>query len=179
MKTLILEKSKITGGRCKTFDFPGGWKVDSGTHAIDDGEYSACAKLLEKVGKKIPWTRNIEGGMFYTEGKWKPMMEYLALTGEDEKQMAQFEEWMKNISDEELNRLDKMSLSQLIEEKSLSPRIAEFVKNSRHGSNHSHRCQYNFGRGNSSPPMVKHSCTAPRMPSLLVRFVCPWAALPQ
>ena len=128
LKTLILEKSKIAGGRCKTFDFPGGWKVDSGTHAIDDGEYSACGKLLEKVGKKIPWTRNIQGGMFYSDGDWKPMMEYLALTEADKKQMAEFEEWMKNISDEELDQLDKISLSQLIEEKSLSARIAEFVK---------------------------------------------------
>lgn len=128
LKTMILEKSKIAGGRCKTFDFPGGWKVDSGTHAIDDGEHSACADLLKKLGKKIPWSRNIQGGMFYSEGAWKPMLEYLAMTEGDKKQLTELETWMKNISDEELDELDKKSINQMIDEKKLSPRLAEFVK---------------------------------------------------
>ncbi len=128
LKTIIIEKGKVSGGRCKTFDFPGGWKVDSGTHAIELGEYSACAKLLAKLGKKIPWSRNIEGSMLYDDGKWKPMAEYLEMTAADEKQMIEFENWMRKLSESDIDELDKISLTKLLEDKKLSSRLAEFMK---------------------------------------------------
>ena len=82
-KTLILEKSRTPGGRCKTFHLPGGWRVDSGTHAVDLGMHSACATLLKRLGKEIPWSRNIEGAMLYDEGGGAPA-EYLNLTTSDD-----------------------------------------------------------------------------------------------
>lgn len=128
LKTVILEKSKVAGGRCKTFDLPGGWKLDSGTHGVDTGEFSACAELMAKLGKKIAWSRKIEGMVLYDDGKWKSLTEYLAMSEAEKKEMAEFEKWILNTKEEEIDELDKISLSQLIENKKLSSRIAEFVK---------------------------------------------------
>ncbi len=128
LKTLVLEKSKLPGGRSKTYELPGGWKVDTGTHCVDLGEYSACATLLKNLGKTIPWSRNLEGFMFYDEGKWKSIMEYLDMTGEDKKSLEEMEDWIEAASDEKVDRLDRVSLTKLIEEKGCSSRIAEFMK---------------------------------------------------
>ncbi|MGD0855256.1 MAG: NAD(P)-binding protein, partial [Dehalococcoidia bacterium] len=70
IKTLVLEKSKMPGGRAKTRELPGGWRLDSGTHCVDNGDKSAAAQLLKKVGKEIAWTIPLEGVMLYDNGKW-------------------------------------------------------------------------------------------------------------
>ena len=128
LKTLVLEKSKTPGGRCKTFHLPGGWKVDSGTHAVDLGKYSACATLLKRLGKEIPWSRNIEGAMLYDEGQWKLLPEYLNLTTSDDRELADLETWMRAVDETELDTLDRVSLNELIRWKIASPRIAEFLR---------------------------------------------------
>lgn len=128
-KTLVLEKTKTSGGRSKTQDIPGGWKLDTGTHCIDLGTKSACAKLLKILGKEIPWTRNIEGAMLYDDdGVWKPMMEYLAMNDEEKKELADIQNWIKNATPQEIDKLDLVSLASLIKEKVTSPKIAEFMK---------------------------------------------------
>ncbi|MCX5852881.1 MAG: FAD-dependent oxidoreductase [Deltaproteobacteria bacterium] len=128
LKTVVLEKSKTPGGRSKTYELPGGWKVDTGTHCVDLGKYSACATLLRKLGKEIAWSRNLEGFMFYDGGTWKPMTEYLALSPKEIRKLAEMENWIRQTGDEEIDALDNVSLTKFIEEKVSSPRIAEFVK---------------------------------------------------
>jgi len=128
LKTVVLERGRVSGGRCRTFEMPGGWKVDSGTHCIDDADHSACSKLLARLGKEIPWSRNLQGFMFYAEGSWKPMMEYLEMTEGDKKQLAEFEDWIRNIGDAEIDELDKVSLNKLIRDKGLSASVADYAR---------------------------------------------------
>lgn len=127
VKTIVLEKSKIVGGRCKTREFDG-WKVDSGIHCVELGEFSACAKLLKKLGKEISWSRPIEKMMFYDEGQWKSMEEFLSLTGDEQNVLEDLKKWMINLTDEEIDALDNVSLTQFLKQKISSPRIAEFLK---------------------------------------------------
>lgn len=128
-KTLVLEKSKAVGGRSRTFDLPGGWKVDTGTHCIDLGKYSACASLLKELGTDIPWSRNLEGFMFYDEnGKWVPMMQYLNLNAEEKQELSNLQSWIRSASEELIDKYDNVSLSKLLAEKVTSPKIAEFCK---------------------------------------------------
>ena len=128
MKTLTIEKSKVPGGRTKTFEMPGGWKVDSGTHCVDLGVHSACATLMEKLGATISWSRNIQGLLIYDEGDWKPMLEYLALSEEDHQNLVCFHAWMRSIGDDEIDALDNTSLTNLLDQKVSSAKVAEFMK---------------------------------------------------
>ncbi len=128
LSTLVLEKSKTAGGRAKTYERAGGWKVDSGTHCVDLGTHSPCAKLLAQLGQEISWSQNLQGFMFYSQGQWKPIMEYLEATTEDEIRLAELEAWIRSISDREIDRLDTVSLDSLIAEKGVSARIAEYMK---------------------------------------------------
>ena len=128
MKTKVIERSKVLGGRTKTFEMPGGWKVDSGTHCVVSGTRSACAALLQKLGKEIPWSRNIEGFLIYEDEAWKPMMEYLALNAADKENLQSFQNWICSIGEDEIEKLDTVSLTQLLEQKVSSARVAEFMK---------------------------------------------------
>ena len=128
LKTVLLEKSKAPGGRSKTYELPGGWRVDTGTHCVDLGEHSPCAALLRTLGREIPWSRRLEGFMFYDGGEWKPMMEYLALGPEEMEQLAGLEGWMREADDGEIDALDTVSLTGLIGRRVTSPRIAEYMK---------------------------------------------------
>ena len=128
MKTKVIERSQTLGGRTKTFDMPGGWKVDLGTHCVGSGIHSACATLLKKLGKEIPWSRNIEGSLIYEDGAWKPMMEYLALGPADKENLLNFQHWICSLDDDELDVLDNISLTELLEQRVSSSRVAEFMK---------------------------------------------------
>lgn len=127
LKTVVFEKSRIPGGRCKTFDLDG-WKVDSGTHCVDLGTHSPCAVLLSKLNREIPWSENLKGLLFYDDGSWKNMNEYLSMSPEEEHQIRDLEKWMLNMTDEEIDQLDTVSLSKLIDQKVTSLKIAEFMK---------------------------------------------------
>ena len=128
MKTIVIEKSKTVGGRTRTLEMPGGWKVDLGTHCVGLGAHSACAALLRTLGKEIPWSRNLEGSLVYDDGVWKPMMEYLALSAEDKENLRSFQNWIRSIGDDELDVLDNISLTKLLEQKVSSARVVEFMK---------------------------------------------------
>lgn len=128
-KTAVFEKSKVVGGRSRTFELPGGWRIDMGTHCVDQGVHSSCNRLLTILGKEIPWSHNLEGFMFYDEsGAWKPMMEYLNLTAEEKKELLDLQEWIKTATDEIIDHYDNISLTKLLDEKVKSPKIAEFCK---------------------------------------------------
>ena len=128
-KTAVFEKSKVVGGRSRTFELPGGWRVDMGTHCVDQGVHSSCAKLLTELGTDIPWSHNLEGFMFYGEdGKWKPMMESFNLDEVERKELKDFQTWIKNASDEMIDHYDNVSLTKLLEERVKSPKIGEFCK---------------------------------------------------
>ena len=71
LKTLLLEKSKTPGGRAKSKEVPGGWKLDTGIHAVDGGDKSAAAELLRKVGKEIKWSKPIQGNLLFDGRPWK------------------------------------------------------------------------------------------------------------
>ncbi|RPJ62804.1 MAG: FAD-dependent oxidoreductase [Dehalococcoidia bacterium] len=126
VKTLVLEKSKMPGGRAKTRDLPGGWRLDSGTHCVDNGDQSAAAQLLKKVGKEIPWTIPLEGVNLYRDGKWLSSADYYNLSDQEKKDMAAFNERFLAMSQDEIDRLDKVSLAQFIKENVTSPKIAEY-----------------------------------------------------
>ena len=98
LKTAVFEKSKVVGGRSRTFELPGGWRIDMGTHCVDQGVHSSCNKLLNILGKEIPWSHNLEGFMFYGEdGKWKPMMESLNLNTQEE-----LEAFQRNVAEDRI-----------------------------------------------------------------------------
>ncbi|NPU85969.1 MAG: NAD(P)/FAD-dependent oxidoreductase [Syntrophaceae bacterium] len=129
LKTAVFEKSKVVGGRSRTFELPGGWRIDMGTHCVDQGIHSSCNKLLQVLGKEIPWSHNLEGFMFYDEdGTWKPMMEYLNLSAGEKQELLDLQKWIGSATDEIIDHYDNVSLTKLLEEKVKSPRIAEFCK---------------------------------------------------
>ena len=128
MKTKVVERSKVVGGRNKTTDMPGGWKVDYGTHCVVSGTHSACAALLRRLGKEIPWSRNIEGFLVYEDGAWKPMMEYLDLSAADKENLFSFQNWIRSLGEDEIETLDTVSLTQLLNQKVSSAKVAEFMK---------------------------------------------------
>ncbi|MGV8080072.1 MAG: phytoene desaturase family protein [Syntrophales bacterium] len=129
LKTAVFEKSKVVGGRSRTFELPGGWRIDMGTHCVDQGIHSSCNKLLQVLGKEIPWSHNLEGFMFYDEdGKWKPMMEYLNLSAGEKQELLDLQKWIGTATDEIIDHYDNVSLTKLLEEKVKSPKIAEFCK---------------------------------------------------
>lgn len=126
LKTLVLEKSKMPGGRAKTRDLPGGWRLDSGTHCVDNGDKSAVADLLRKVGKEIAWTRTIEGMMVYDKGKWLHSADYFNMSDEENKEVAALVTSFVTMPDAEIDRLDKVSLADFMKEKVTSPKIVEY-----------------------------------------------------
>lgn len=126
VKVLVLEKSKMPGGRAKTRDLPGGYKLDSGTHCVDNGDKSAFADLLRRVGKEVEWTIPLQGIMMFDKGKWLPTVDYYNFSEQEKKELADFEKMFLNMSQEEIEPLDKVSLAQFIKEKVTSPKIAEY-----------------------------------------------------
>ena len=126
LKTLVLEKSKMPGGRAKTRVLPGGWRLDSGTHCVDNGEKSAVADLLRKVGKEIAWTRTLEGMMVYDEGKWLDATDYFNMSDKEKEDVVTLITSFATMSDAELDRLDKVSLAEFMKEKVTSPKIVEY-----------------------------------------------------
>ena len=129
LKTAVFEKSKVVGGRSRTFELPGGWRIDMGTHCVDQGVHSSCNKLLNILGKEIPWSHNLEGFMFYGEdGKWKPMMESLNLNTQERQELMELQQWIAAATDEIIDHYDNVSLTKLLAEKVKSPKIAEFCK---------------------------------------------------
>jgi prolycopene isomerase len=126
LKTLVLEKSKTPGGRAKTKDLPGGWRLDTGTHCVDNGDKSAVADLLRKVGKEIAWTRTIEGMMVYDKGKWLHSADYFNMSDEENKEVAALVTSFVTMPDAEIDRLDKVSLADFMKEKVTSPKIVEY-----------------------------------------------------
>ena len=126
IRTLVLEKSKLPGGRAKTRDLPGGWRLDSGTHCVDNGENSSCAQLLHRVGKEITWTRRLEGMMVYDDGKWINSVDYFKMTDEERKDVAALERSFTEMSAEEIDGLDKTSLADFMKAKVTSPKIVEY-----------------------------------------------------
>jgi len=128
LKTLVLEKSKMPGGRAKTRELPGGWRLDSGTHCVDNGEKSACAELLHKVGKEITWTRTLEGMMVYDEGKWRHAADYFDMSDKEKRDIGALEDSFVAMTQEQIDKLDKTSLAEFLKENVSSPKIAEYFK---------------------------------------------------
>lgn len=128
IKTLVLEKSKMVGGRAKTYEIPGGWRVDSGTHCVNLGEHSACAQLLKKLGKEIKWSRPIKDLMVFHEGNWVYIKEYLNLSDEETRELSAIEKRILMSTDEEIEKLDTLSLAQFIKENVNSLKIAEYFE---------------------------------------------------
>jgi len=126
LKTLVLENSKMPGGRATTRVLPGGWRLDSGTHCVDNGDKSAVADLLRKVGKEIAWTRTLEGMMVYDEGKWLDATDYFNMSDKEKEDVVTLITSFATMSDAELDRLDKVSLAEFMKEKVTSPKIVEY-----------------------------------------------------
>ncbi|MBN1376259.1 MAG: NAD(P)/FAD-dependent oxidoreductase, partial [Dehalococcoidia bacterium] len=128
VQTLLLEKSKLPGGRSKTREVPGGWKLDSGIHAVDGGSKSVYAELLKKVGKEIKWSKPIQGNKLFDGSKWLTMEEYFNMSDSEKKLLVDLDKRFANMSDEEIDRLDSVSLTDFIKTDIPSPRVAEFFQ---------------------------------------------------
>ncbi len=126
LRTLVLEKSKTPGGRAKTTVVPGGWRLDSGTHCVDNGDKSACADLLRMVGKEIAWTIPLEGMMVFDEGKWLQSDDYFKMSDKENEDVAALIKSFGEMSQDEIDRLDKVSLAEFLREKVTSPKIVEY-----------------------------------------------------
>lgn len=128
MKTLLLEKTRTPGGRAKTREAPGGWRIDTGTHCVDNGDKSACADLLRKIGVEIAWTRPMRGMRIYDGDKWKDAGEYFGFTDAELKHIVTLEDSFVLMTDDEIDRLDRMSLAEFISQKVKSESVAEYFK---------------------------------------------------
>jgi prolycopene isomerase len=128
LKTLVLEKSRTPGGRAKTRTLPGGWHVDSGTHCVDNGDRSACADLLGKIGAEIGWSRPIEGLRVFDGDRWKDMTEYFKLSAAELQQLTELENSFIPMTENEIDVLDLVSLADFIKEKGLPSAAAEYLK---------------------------------------------------
>ncbi|MCX6008060.1 MAG: FAD-dependent oxidoreductase [Chloroflexi bacterium] len=127
LKTLVLEKSETPGGRAKTSVIPGGWRKDSGLHCVDNGEKSAYADLLRKVGREIAWTIPLEGMMVFGEEKWLPAADYFNLSEKENEDLVTLIASFATMSEEEIDRLDKVSMAEFTKEKVASPKIVELL----------------------------------------------------
>lgn len=125
LKTLVLEKSETPGGRARTEALQEGWKVDTGIHCVDNGDKSAYADLLRKVGKEIDWTIPLEGMMVYDEGKWLHGANYFKLSDQENEDMAALITGFAAMSEAEIDRLDNVSMANYLKEKAASPKIVE------------------------------------------------------
>ena len=128
LKTLILEKSKLPGGRAKTRELPGGWRVDSGIHGVDNGDKSACAELLRRVGKEIKWSSPIQGNLLFDGSKWKTMEEYFDMSADEKKLLAQLEDRFTRMSEAQIDSMDSISLAEYIRRNIPSPKVAEYFQ---------------------------------------------------
>ncbi|MBW1643939.1 MAG: NAD(P)/FAD-dependent oxidoreductase [Deltaproteobacteria bacterium] len=129
IKTLVIEKSKTPGGRAKTYEAPGGWRLDSGTHAMNLGLLSPANKILKRLGGEINWSRPIEGGMVFNEGKWMTFEENMSLNGEDLKEYDSINDRISRITDEEIAEQDTVPLSDWTRDNIANPRIIEYFNN--------------------------------------------------
>jgi prolycopene isomerase len=128
LKTLVLEKSRTPGGRAKTRTLPGGWSVDSGTHCVDNGDRSACADLLGRIGAEIDWSRPVQGLHIFDGDRWKDMTEYFNLSAAELQQLAGLESSFIHMKENEIDRLDLVSLADFIKERIPSTAVAEYLK---------------------------------------------------
>ncbi len=128
IKTLLLEKTRTPGGRAKTREAPGGWRIDTGTHCVDNGDKSACADLLKKIGAEITWTRPMRGMRIFDGDKWKDAGEYFKFTDDELKNIVALEDSFVAMTDDEIDRLDKMSLAAFISQRVKSESVAEYFK---------------------------------------------------
>jgi phytoene dehydrogenase-like protein len=128
LQTLLLEKSKLPGGRAKTREVPGGWKLDSGIHAVDNGDLSACAELLRKTGIQIKWSKPIQGNLLFDGKKWTTMEEYFNMSADEKKLLGDIETSFLNMKDDELDRMDSVSLTDYIKKNIPSPKVAEYFQ---------------------------------------------------
>ena len=128
LKTLVLEKSRTPGGRAKTRILPGGWRVDSGTHCVDNGDRSACADLLGRIGAEIGWSRPVQGLHVFDGDRWKGMTEYFNLSAAELQQLTGLENSFAPMTGNEIDRLDLVSLADFIKERGLSTAVAKYLK---------------------------------------------------
>jgi phytoene dehydrogenase-like protein len=128
VQTLLLEKSKLPGGRSKTRELPGGWKLDSGIHAVDHGDKSAVAELLRRVGKEIKWSKPIEGNLLFDGSQWKTMEEYFNMSAEEKKLLLKLEDSFVKMTEAEIDKLDSVSLTDFIKKNIPSPKVAEYFE---------------------------------------------------
>jgi phytoene dehydrogenase-like protein len=128
LKTLVLEKSRTPGGRAKTRTLPGGWRVDSGTHCVDNGDRSACAELLGRIGAGISWSRPVLGLNVFDGHRWKDMAEYFNLSAAELQQLTDLENSFIPMTENEIDMLDLVSLADFIKERVRSTAVAEYLK---------------------------------------------------
>ncbi len=128
LSTLVLEKSTVPGGRSKTRELPGGWHVDSGTHCVHLAEHSPCAKLLQNLGGEISWSRPIEGLMVFKGEQWVSVAEYLGVADSDAEELTALEDRFFQLTEDEIDSLDTVSLAQFITENVGSEKVAEYLK---------------------------------------------------
>ncbi len=128
VQTLLLEKSKTPGGRAKSKEIPGGWKLDTGIHVVDGGDMSAAAELLRKVGKQIKWSRPIQGNNLFDGNKWQTMSEYFNMSESEKKLLADLEDSFVKMTEKQLDELDSVSLTEYIKKNIPSPKVAEFFQ---------------------------------------------------
>ena len=66
-KVLVLEKSKVLGGRARIVDLDG-FKLDFGPHPVRFGPISALAKTLKNIGKPIEFIKPGNSWAFLSDG---------------------------------------------------------------------------------------------------------------
>ena len=128
MKTLLLERTRTPGGRAKTREAPGGWRIDTGTHCVDNGDKSACADLLKRIGVDIGWTRPMRGMGIFDGEKWKDAGQYFNFSDEEVRQLWALEDSFVIMTDAEIDILDKTSLADFLSRRVRSESIAEYLK---------------------------------------------------
>lgn len=72
VKTLVVERAAILGGRGKCFEYKEGYIVDYGVHALRMADKGAAANIFRQLGEKLEVVEPKESGLYH-EGAWSEL----------------------------------------------------------------------------------------------------------
>ncbi|MEM1657737.1 MAG: FAD-dependent oxidoreductase [Candidatus Jordarchaeales archaeon] len=72
IKTLVVERASILGGRGKCFEYREGYIVDYGVHALRMADKGAAANIFRQLGEKLEIVEPKESGLYH-EGDWSEL----------------------------------------------------------------------------------------------------------
>lgn len=109
----LFEKNKLIGGRYASYERDN-FKMDVGCHIIANCENGTMGKVLKLIGEEVRWAYTRKPGpMFFMKGEWIKFpseVHKLGLSEEDMQGVFRMYQDISGLSEEELNRLDRVDM---------------------------------------------------------------------